>query len=118
MAMACSASSAPNCVNMFAGAMSHWVCGASATRVAMLASAKSTGVSASSTADASKIVQGGVQPTASLGAVKGTPAAAAASSGNAAAASSVKSTGGGAMQTAGAVVGVAGGIVGAFAVFL
>lgn len=108
MAMACSASAAPFCVNMFAGSMSHWVCGASATSVAVLASATSTGASA--TTDASNIIQGGVQSTASLAALKGTPAAAEASS--------VRSTGGGAMQTAGAMVGFAGGIIGAFAVFL
>jgi hypothetical protein len=120
MAMACSASSAPFCVNMFAkvaeGTMSHWVCGASATSVAVLTSTSaSASQGAKTTADATPIKQdGGKSGTASA---LNKPTA----SGQSAAAASptdVKSTGGGAMQTAGAVAGVAGGLVGAFALFL
>ncbi|KAH7091137.1 hypothetical protein FB567DRAFT_518036 [Paraphoma chrysanthemicola] len=124
-AMACTASSAPFCVNMFAsikeGAMSHWVCGASATSVGVLASATSDSVSAKATSvlksksaaassDASVIRQGGVQST---GAAGGSVVAT-----GGAAATGASATGAGARQTAGAMFGVAGGLVGVFAVFL
>jgi hypothetical protein len=116
MAMACSASSAPFCVNMFAkvaeGTMSHWVCGASATSVAVLTST-SASQSAKTTADATPIRQDGPK-SAGTAAGLNKPT----SSGQSAAAATPLSTGGGAMQTAGAVAGVAGGLVGAFALFL
>ncbi|KAF2031038.1 hypothetical protein EK21DRAFT_35925, partial [Setomelanomma holmii] len=104
LAMACTASSAPFCVNMYAsipaGTMSHWVCGASATSVGVLASATSE-----STSDASVIRQGGQASSGTAGgSVVATGAAASAT------ASSVK-TGGAAMRTASAMAGVAGGLV-------
>jgi hypothetical protein len=73
-AMACSASDAPFCVNMYAkvdaGTMSHWVCGKSATSVQVKEM-----VAASTTADASAIRQGGKQTgTASAGAAMGSAA--------------------------------------------
>lgn len=119
LAMACTASSAPFCINMYAsiseGTMSHWVCGASATSVGVLASTTSDSVSGkatsvlkskSATADASAIRQGGAQSTG------GANAPTAGSAGSA-------STGGAAaLQTAGALASVAGGLVGAFAIFL
>lgn len=100
-AMACSASDAPFCVNMFAGSLSHWVCGATETSVPVTATASTTG-------DASRIVQGakstvgGLRATASL-------------AGDAPASASAASTGAAAVRTAGAMVGVA---VGAVVMFL
>ncbi|KAH7410175.1 hypothetical protein DE146DRAFT_644108 [Phaeosphaeria sp. MPI-PUGE-AT-0046c] len=118
-AMACSAASAPACINMFAkvadGTMSHWVCGASATSVQVLASTSKASGPPSKATDGSAIVQnGGAKTSVGAGAMSMPSNVAAAS----ASATAVRSTGAGAMHTAGAVVGVAGGIVGAFAVFL
>jgi hypothetical protein len=99
-----------------AGTMSHWVCGKSATSVQVKEM-----VAASTTADASAIRQGGKQTgTASAGVAMGSVAAQSqgAAKASASASVSVASTGAAAMQTAGVVVGVAGGLVGAFAVFL
>jgi hypothetical protein len=97
-----------------AGTMSHWVCGKSATSVQVKEM-----VAASTTADASAIRQGGKQTgTASAGAAMGSAAVQSQGAAKASASASVVSTGAAAMQTAGLVVGVAGGLVGAFAVFL
>ena len=96
--------------------MSHWVCGASATSVGVLASSTTSGASGvrtgSAVADASVIRQGGIQTT---GGAAGPGLNVASATGGPAA---VSSTGGAAVHTAGAIVGVAGGLVGAFAVFL
>ncbi|KAF2822764.1 hypothetical protein CC86DRAFT_396377 [Ophiobolus disseminans] len=108
-AMACTASSAPYCVNMYAkiaeGTMSHWVCGASATSVGVLAS--------------STVESGSVKATTVVrsGAAAGPGLNAATASGQTAAPSAL-STGGAAVHRAGSMVGVAGGLVGALAVLL
>jgi hypothetical protein len=112
-AMACSESSAPFCVNMFAkisdATMSHWVCGKSATSVQVKEM-----VPATTTGEPTPIRQGGKQTaTASAGAAMESPAVK--SLGGAAPSASAAKTGGAPMRTAGvAMVGVAG----AFAVFL
>jgi hypothetical protein len=116
--MACSASSAPSCINMYAkiseGTMNHWVCGASATSVRVLASATSETGSVTKTggpksSDASVIRGGAAQSAGGAAATASLPLGAA---------SSTASTGKAAIQTASAMVGVAGGLVGVFAVFL
>ncbi|EAT89408.1 hypothetical protein HBI56_026620 [Parastagonospora nodorum] len=96
-AMACSASDAPFCVNMFAGSLSHWVCGATETSVPVMAAA-------STSRDASRIVQGA---KSTVGGLRATTTLA----GEAPASASAVSTGGGAVRTAGAMVGVAVGAV-------
>ncbi|KAH8725528.1 hypothetical protein GQ44DRAFT_772188 [Phaeosphaeriaceae sp. PMI808] len=120
LAIACTASSAPFCINMYAkipeGTMSHWVCGASATSVGVSASAtseppKSSGASARKSKDASAILQNNGQSTGGAGGGSNGPTATGAGV-------IAASKGGAAMATAGALAGVAGGLVGAFAVFL
>ncbi|KAF1916058.1 hypothetical protein BDU57DRAFT_556343 [Ampelomyces quisqualis] len=118
-AMACSASDAPFCVTMLASisqrTVNHWVCGATATSVMVVASA-TTGIgSVSAAADASVIRQGGPGSSGGAGAGALYLLTASGSATGQGAPSSVRSSGGGAVQTAGAMVGVA---VGAFAVLL
>lgn len=105
-----------------AGTMNHWVCGASATSIAVLASTSasssgsvkpSTTTKHSITADATPVKQNGGQSSAAGGLNVAT--------GGPAASSAKPSTGGGApgpMPTVQALLGVAGGLVGVFAVFL
>lgn len=121
--MACTASSAPFCVNMFAkiaeGTMSHWVCGASATSIPVLAS--STGSAAASVRAASAVKTGSVSVDASVIRQGGLPTGGAGGPGlnfATVTAQSSRSTAGAAVHTAGAVVGVVGGVVGVFAVLL
>jgi hypothetical protein len=112
LAMACTASSAPYCVNMFAkiaeGTMSHWVCGASATSVGVSASATSASAGQTSVAKLAQSSKGGAAvSTVASGINAATPVA-----------DSVKSTGGAALPTAHVMLGAAGGLVGVFALFL
>jgi hypothetical protein len=99
--------------------MSHWVCGKSVTSVGVVASVtgKSAGPtsvrSASKTADVSVVMQAGTQ--AASGAAGGLNAATASLQ---VVPSSARATGGAARYTAGVGVGVVGGLVGVFAVFL
>lgn len=93
--------------------MNHWVCGATATSVKVAASATTSAGSMSVTRGASVIRQDGPKSSGGAGALN-LPTPSGSVSGQVGP-SSVRSTGGGAMQTAGAMVGVA---VGAFAVFL
>lgn len=102
-----------------AGTVNHWVCGASATSIAVLASTSSSSsgsVKPSTTkhtsADATPIKQNGGQSSGAGGLNVAT--------GGPAASSAKPSTGGapGPMPTVQALLGVAGGLAGVFAVFL
>lgn len=123
LAIACTASSAPHCINMYAsisgGNMNHWVCGATATTIAVKGSATTqsaaSGVTGKPTSvavkSASAIQQGGGNSVSS-GAGGGAIATGGANT-------AAPSQGGAAVVNAAeSLLIVAGGLVGVFAVFL